>query len=207
MEQYGYRRPTLPEGVQVEDLSQSVSAGPVREPAPDERVICINRGNKPLSETFDGHHRTMPASGYFEIEYAAARHFQRKLIVPGTKNLETGGWVSFIGILGVDSDENCQPFTPEQLAAFGEKVEAIDRGAFLSQEDRQTQVVRTSQAMASSPSYGMGGGAIVGRGIDVSAQATDAAREAAAHVLDRPDESLTRSAEVEAAASGRARRR
>lgn len=184
MERYGgYQRPVLPEGIEVKDLSRSVSAGPVKEPAPEERVICINRGNKVLKETFNGEHSEIPP-GYFEIEYQAALHFKRKLIVPGSKNIETGGWVSFIGILGVDPQTECEPFTEEECALFGERFEAIDRSQMLNARDRDVQVVRTNAAIASSPGYGQ-------RGIDVNAQANDAAAAAAEGVLDRPDESLT----------------
>jgi len=205
MQGTGYVRPTLPPDVVVNDLSASSSRGPVREPAPDERVLCINRGNKTLVDTFDGIHREIPP-GYFEIEYAAAQHHQRRLIVPGTKNIEQGGYVSYIGILGVNDDALCQPFTDEELQQFGEAVEAIDRSALTGSESK-VEVIKTSRARAASPTLGAGRGGR--RGIDVSAQATPEAEAAAAGVLDPPTESATREAENDAAreAGGRRSRR
>jgi len=177
---------------------------------PDTPVICLNRGRRPLSETFDGNHVTLPAGGftedgsvrgYFRTEYGAAMHFQKRLIVPGTRTLDDGGFVSFIAILGsddgrqrVDQPEHCQPFSDEDLQRFGEKVEGIDRSAPGVDAAQDMRVISTGTARA----------AVRGQGlrpqIDVGAQATSAAAEAAQEVFAPPAESLTREAEAEAAA-------
>ena len=203
-----YVSPTPPEGVTPADLMASSTKGPVREPANNERVLCINRGNRVLQETFDGRHFEIPP-GHFYIEYEAAKHTQRRQIVPGTKNPEGGptAYLSFIGIVGVDDPSRCEPFTPEELAAFGEKVEAIDRGALSNATDRATKVIPTNVARAHSPTLGVGGGRGAQRGIDVSAQATDAAAAAASDVLAPPAESDTRADAAEAAGATPRRRR
>jgi hypothetical protein len=166
---------------------------------PTSRVLCINRGQKPLTDQFDGNHITIPA-GYFETEFGAALHFQRRLIVPGTRNLEVGGFVSWIGILGSvdgkikhDDEHNCEPFSDEELLAFGERIEAIDRG-----DDARVKVVRTSAARAGF----IGGGARKGVQVDASSQANEAAAEAAEHIFEPSEESATREALAEAQADG-----
>src|SRR5687768_6306206 len=64
-------------------------------------VYCINRGRKVLKVTFNGEHLEIPP-GKFRTEYGAAQHMQKHLIVPGTRNVEVGGYVSWIAILGND---------------------------------------------------------------------------------------------------------
>lgn len=171
---------------------------------PDTPVICINRGRKPLLDTWDGEHVPLPV-GYFRTEYGAALHFQRRLIVPGTRNVEIGGFISWISILGtddgrraVDNEESCQPFTDEELQNFGESSEGIDRSGSAPMEK-----VRVSQARASARGQGAGLKPVIG----IDQQATDAAREAAAHVFDPAEQSEARAAEQEAAAEGAAPRR
>ena len=172
---------------------------------PGDRVLCINRGRKPLTDQFDGRHVTLPP-GFFQIEYDAARHFQKRQIVPGTRNLEQDGYTSWIGIKGTadgriacDTPELCVPFTDAQLEKFGEQVEAIDRSAMSNPADRDVTTIRTSAAMAATLRSTGRGGKI---GVDVSAQANESATEAAEHVLDKPEESATREAEAVAAAEG-----
>lgn len=203
MEKFGYVKPQLPQGVTPIDLTASASTGPVREPAENERVVCINRGRTRLLDTFDARHIEIPP-GLFEIEYGAAKHLQRRLIVPGTKNITSNEYVSYIGILGVNDDASCEPFTDEQLEVYGEKVEAIDRG--FDHGFGGVKLVPTNAVRAASPTLGMGGRR-GSDGIDASAQATPGAEEAAAAVLSRPTESATREAETEAAAAGRPRSR
>lgn len=176
---------------------------------PTDRVFCINRGRKPLTDQFDGRHVVLP-SGWFQIEFDAAQHFHRRLIVPGTRNLEVDGYQSWVGIRGtVDgriafhTEEDCTPFTDEELEAFGEKVEAIDRSAMSNPADRDVTAIRTSRAVASTMRSTSRGGRT---GIDVSAQANEDAAEAAEHVLDKPEESATREAQQEAAAERKGRR-
>jgi hypothetical protein len=165
-------------------------------------VLCINRGRKTLLDTFNANHIEIPP-GHFITEYEAAQHFRERLIVPGTKNLEVGGFVSWIGILGttdgriaVDAEALCQPFTDEELQAFGEKVEAIDRNAFSDPRARNVAVVRTSAAHAASAQHG------IRPQIDASAQVSEQAREAAEHVFEPPTENLARQDAQEAAAEG-----
>lgn len=197
-----YQRPTLPPDLVVKDLSKSVTEGPQKEPKPDERVICINRGRKDITVTFDSRHMVLPP-GYFEIEYEAAKHFRNREIVPGTKNPELNTFVSWIAILNVDADEKCQPFTDEELLEFGEKVEAIDRSALTSPADRDVQLRSVRQVQASSQSFSSGARIKPkGGGIDASVQATPAAMEAAAAVLDKPGMTASREAEAEARSEG-----
>ncbi len=197
--QYGYTPVEPPEGIRPVDLMASTTAGPVREPAPTERVLCLNRGRRPIEDTFDARHLEMPP-GYFYIEYAAAKHFQERNIVPGTKSAVVGGaYVSWISICGVNPPEMCQPFTDEELAEFGEAVEAIDRRADYG-FGSGVKVVPTSRVRAASPMLGMQRGPGAGVGIDATQQATEDAAAAATAVLEPPAESATREDAAEAAA-------
>lgn len=177
---------------------------------PNSIVLCINRGRTELRDTYDGVHVPIPP-GYFETEYGAAKHFQRRLIVPGTRNLEVGGYQSWIGILGsadgrvkADDAELCRPFTDEELTSFGEKVEAIDRDALSNETDRKVVVKRVSGSSAGRGILGQSAGTARGTQINADAQVSDAAREAAAHVFDTPETNDAREDEV---AAGRRSRR
>jgi hypothetical protein len=170
---------------------------------PDSPVYCINRGRKVIKSTYDANHIEIPP-GPFEMEYHAALHIQRREIVPGTRNLEVGGFISWIGIYGstdgrvaVDPPELCVPFTDEELTTFGEAVEAIDRKA-MSGADADVQLFRTSHARAMSRSQGVGG---LRPQIDSNVQGSESAREAAAHVFDPPTEPLATRQDERAAAS------
>lgn len=196
--QLGYVMPHAPEGVTPADLMSTTSSGPVREPAEDEKVLCINRGREVLIDQFDSRHVEIPP-GLFYIEYAAAKHFQRRLIVKGTKNLSSGAYVSYIGIQGVNAPELCEPFTDAQLEKWGESFEAVDRSADYGL-GRDVTPVSVNGVRASSPMLGMqqrGPGS--SRGIDVSEQASEVASAAAAAVLEPSAESDTRAAAAEAA--------
>lgn len=196
--QFGYTMPHPPEGVQPADLMSTTTSGPVKEPADEEKVLCINRGRRPLVDTFDARHVEMPA-GFFYIEYGAAKHFQRRLIVPGSKNLADGGYVSWIGICGVNHADQCEPFTDEELERFNESIEAIDR----SQDyglGKEVKPVRTNAIRASSPSLGVQRGPGSKVGIDVSAQASPEATAAAAAVLEPPADNDAREEAAEARA-------
>lgn len=190
----------LPAGVEVENLSvQRLNETTLRPTTP---VVCINRGRKPLNDMFDGVAVTIPP-GVFVTEYGAAKHFQDRLIVPGTRNLDLGGFVSWIGIIGtedrrqrVDPPEVCEPFTDEELQTFGEKVEGLDRGALANPADRDVKVMKTSFASSMSRAHGLR------PNVAADAQASEEAAERAAHVFDAPDESATRQAEAEAASAG-----
>jgi hypothetical protein len=178
---------------------------------PDSPVICINRGRNVLEVTYNAEHLRIPGTrvvngvvkpGYFVTEYHAAQHFQNRCVVPGTRNLEQGGHVSWIGILGsqdgrvkVDSDELCEPFTDDELALFGEKIEAIDRSA-LTGAAADVVPVRTSVARAMVRGQGVSGPRAQ---IDASQQASELAAEAAGHVFDPVVGSDASVAQVEAA--------
>lgn len=193
------RTPTfeMPDLTQVENLLiERLGETTLKHDSP---VICINRGRKPLLVTFDGNHITVPP-GHFRTEYGAAQHMQKQQIVPGTRNLEEGGFVSWVSILGsddgrvaIDTPAMCQPFSDEELQHFGEPIEG------LSPEGRQNLVpMRVRDARAMSRSQGLGGGSMAPQ-VSVDQQASEAAKEAGEHVFEPPAESLTRQAEAEAA--------
>jgi hypothetical protein len=185
---------TIPDAAQhATDLTLAHQQG-TSKLAPNSRVLCINRGKSPLKDTFNGFHLDVPP-GYFETEYGAALHFQRRLIVPGTRNLEVGGYVSWIGILGstdgkirVDREEDCEPFSDEELLKFGERIEAIDRGP-----DSGLVVKKVSGVRASMMS-----GRRTGVQVDASTQATDEAAANAEVIFEPPTESATREDSAEA---------
>lgn len=188
----------LPDGVEVSSLLiERLNETSLK---PDSPVYCVNRGRKPLELTFNGNHVVVPV-GLFLTEYRAAQHFKDRAVVPGTRNLEVGGHVSWISIIGsedrrltVDPPDTWEPFTDEELQRFGESIEAIDRGA-LSGIDRFVTPIRTQTARAMSRSQGQG----MNVAIDAGTQVSDAAAEAAAHVFDPPTEPLaTRASEAEA---------
>jgi hypothetical protein len=170
----------------------------------EDTVLCINRGRRNVEETFDGRHYSIPP-GKFKCRYDAAKHFQRRAIVPGTRNLAAGGYQSFIGIirtaderqLPLDPPELTEPYTDEELRAFGEKVEAIDREAS-GAVDVERVPIGSAMARTLRSTSARGRAA----GIDASQQATDEASANAEHVLDTPEESATREAEAEAEADG-----
>lgn len=192
----------IPEDIVPIDLRTQVAQQTKLQP--NHPVLCINRGRQMLTDMYDGHPTDIPP-GHFVTEYAAARHFQRRLIVPGTRNIELGpgAFTSWIGIFGsedgriaVDPPEQCVPFTDEELAHYGEQVEAIDRGALTDPGARAVSIVRTARASAASTRFGVAPGAIRPV-IDASVQGSEAAREAAEHVFEPPAESDTREAEAE----------
>jgi hypothetical protein len=182
---------TQVENIMVERLNETTLK-------PDSPVICVNRGRQPLQVTFNAEHLTVPV-GHFRTEYAAAMHMQRHLIVPGTRNLEVGAFVSWVAILGsddgrvaVDPPDQCVPFTDEELQQFGEKIEG------LASDGRDPLVpLRTSAGRAMSRGQGV---ANLRPNIDAREQGSAAAAEAAAHVFDAPEGSLTREAEAQAGA-------
>ncbi len=193
----------VPDRNTIVDLTMGAveQAGTLKE---TDLVICINRGRKALTDMYDGHRREIPP-GRFLMEYGPAQHFQKKCIVPGTRNIEVGGWVSYIGILGssdgrikVDHEEMCQPFTDEELQSFGERVEGIDRSALSDPNAREVQVIRTP---------GLGGlrrtGGSMRPQVDVSKQASEIASEAAAHVFEPSSEPNAAKLDEMSAASDR----
>lgn len=106
-------------------------------------------------DTYDGDHYVI-APGYFTAPHGAALHFQRRAVVPGSRNPETQTQTSFIAIIGVveakpgggmkvlravDPEEDWSPFTDEECAEYEVAFEAINRAAMVAPIDEQTQLV------------------------------------------------------------------
>lgn len=150
----GYSMPELPTGampinlVPEEDQKKTLT--------PETVVLCINRGRRPLRETFDGRHYQIPAGPQtFFAPYGAAKHFQNRLIVPGTRVEGEGGYQSYIGILGIDAPEACEMFSAEEFAEQQARPEGLDRGA-LDPDRRDVRLIPTSAARASAPGQAAG---------------------------------------------------
>lgn len=154
------------------DLSEVVTLLPAhkqkQELQPETPVICINRGPLELRDMWNADEYVIPPFAKFQVAYAAAQHFQKRLIVPGTRNPNMHDTsvplqVSWIAILGVDPPAACEPFSDEFLARFGSKSEAINREA-LTGADRDVQVRSTGElarglsGLGLVPSGGGGGG-------------------------------------------------
>lgn len=121
--------PQLPDGVKIHDLTPATESRDAL--TPETPVVVINRGRETLVRKFDGRDYPLKphTEGLIKMPYGAALHFQRHCVVPGTRDVASGAEQSFIGILGVDPDEWCEPFTEEQCIGFGQAVEAIQREA------------------------------------------------------------------------------
>jgi hypothetical protein len=149
------------------------------ELTPDTEVVIVNRGALPLTVKWNGRDCIIQP-GYNSIAYGIARHAQDKLIVPGSRNVETAAFESFIGIPNVDPPEMCEPFTPEELEKIGQKVEAIDRTG----QENDFQVVKTSATRAKIA----GQGAVKARRpqSDGNQQFSPQAEEAAKYAMQPP---------------------
>lgn len=128
---------------------------------PDDDVIIVNRGRETIkSEKFDGISYTIPPNRFCRIKYAAAQHFQSRLVVPGTRNpMQTGPsqkQVSFIGIVDVDPPAKCEPFDDAFVAKYSLADEAIDRSV-LDPADADVTLVGTNAVASSLPGAGAGG--------------------------------------------------
>jgi hypothetical protein len=149
---------------------------------PDTQVLCIHRGRRQTADgapvyhpnaagnrrtgwkeqyfagdykdTYDGNHYVV-GPGYFTAPFGAARHFQERAVVPGSRNPETQGQRSFISIIGVvqahpgggfevlksvDDPQEWEPFTDEQCHDYEIAFEAIDRAAMLDPIDRDVRL-------------------------------------------------------------------
>lgn len=133
-----YRKPEGHTDVKV--LVPESSNG--HELTPSTPVLCIHRGRKPFTDKFDGIDYVIEP-GKFEIAYGAAKHFQDRAVIPGTRDPEVGSQQSYIGIIGLDEPALCEPLTDEECERFGAAVEAIDRSTMISKEDRDVTVVKT----------------------------------------------------------------
>lgn len=198
-----YTAPSLPPGTEVVMLRKEDDKA--NELTPDTFVTCINRGRRPLVDMFDAQNYVIPP-GYFQLQFGAAQHFQKRQVVPGTKNLAVGGFKSWIGILGVDSPELCEPFTDDELEHYGEAVEAIDRSA--EPDGASVRIIRTSSARAGVSGQGLISTGMQSRvgGVPRPQQSIEADTEAgkgnAEHAMDRVEGSDAANDQAEAAASG-----
>lgn len=127
---------------------------------PDDDVIIVNRGRHTIEEKHDGVAYKIPPQRYCRIKYAAAQHFQSRLVVPGTRNpMQTGPSQkqdSFIGIVDVDPPAKCEPFDDAYVDKYSLQVEAIDR-SMLDPADADVRTVQTNAVAASLPGAGAGG--------------------------------------------------
>src|SRR5690348_6564706 len=198
-----YSRPDLPDGADVRDLVP-VDAD-TRTLTPKTRVTCINRGVETLLVQHNGHHYEI-APGLFEVAYATARHIQQRLIVPGTRQrtVSQRGVIratSYIGILGVDAPEACEPFTVAELNAFGVKHEGLDRESMPTRRDREVTQVSTKAVRGKT----RGQAATQRRQFDSQAdeQGSDEAAERARNTFTPPARSDAERDERELTGAGR----
>lgn len=126
---------------------------------PTTPVICVNRGPRTLDDKYDGDDYVIPPYVQFQVSFAAALHFQRRQIVPGTRNpdVQAAGvqYVSWIGILGIDPDEACAVFTDEELALFGESAEGLNRALLPTAADREATAHQTKTLGRQLPGMGL----------------------------------------------------
>jgi hypothetical protein len=176
-----YQPPDLPAGIKPKPLvPEHLHGVPL---TPDTIVTCIQRGTEPVHDKFDGKDYVIEP-GYFSAPYGAARHFQTRAVVPGSRNPETGKQESFIGILSVDRPDRCEPFSEEQCQRFGLKVEAIAREELSSPSARQAHLESVNAIRARMP--GAAFGSTLRPEIDLSAQASPEAEARAADALTPP---------------------
>lgn len=130
---------------EVIDLTPETKAG--TELQPETLVTCINRGPKTLRDQYDAQVYEVPPYAKFRVQWQVAQHIQRRNIVPGTKNPDPTDstkpqHVSWISVLGLDPKETWQPFSPEELTAFGESSEGLDRSG-MTAGNRDITIVAT----------------------------------------------------------------
>lgn len=179
-----YVRPDLPAGVKVADLVPADSNA--AELTPDTSVLCLNRGVNAIVDKYDGRDYVIPA-GYVQMPYGAAVHFQKRQVVPGTKDPARGwGHKSWIHICGIDKADQNRPFTIDELRAFGESVEAIvrERGEVSYQTTAATRAAMDGEGLVGGLSS-FGGTQSPRPQIEVAAD-TPAGEARAAHVMERP---------------------
>jgi hypothetical protein len=118
---------------------------------PETPVLAVNRSPRALKDKFDGQDYVIPGHCQFMAPYAAAKHFQDRLIVPGTRTLDANGTQSYIGILGplggkrVDDEARCTLFDEHDQALLDRKVEGIDREALDDPKARKVEVQAVRQ--------------------------------------------------------------
>lgn len=139
----------------ITDLTSTDSGKP--ELTPETPVLVLNRGVQTLVRKFDNREYPLHShtQGYIRMPYGAALHFQRHCPVQGTRDVESGLEASYLAIvrtddprwaeqLYLDSPDSCEPFTPEQCAEFGQRVEAVYRDP-----GEEVVTVPVNQAIAS----------------------------------------------------------
>jgi len=198
-----YQQPQLPAGAEVAMLRREDDKA--NELTPETFVTCINRGRQVLVDMFDSQRYAIPP-GYFQCQYGAALHFQRRQVVPGTR-IPGQGHKSWIGILNVDKPVMCEPFTDAELEEFGEAVEAINRSA-LPGADGDVKYLGTSGARSTLEGEGLVGGGFqssLGGGAprpQLNLEADTEAGRSAADTAMQPAGSTARQEEAEAAGEG-----
>lgn len=144
------------------DLSQVLNLTPEHTHraalSPTSLVVCRNRGPHHISDMFDAHPYELPPFALFQVTYAAACHLQRRAIVAGTRNPDPNDptmpqYVSWIGILGVDPEDACEPFSDDELKRFKEFKEGLNRQA-MDPRDRDVTVVPTNDLRRALPGMG-----------------------------------------------------
>lgn len=142
---------------QVVDLTPETKAG--AELKPETLVLCINRGPKLIRDMFDAQVYEIPPYAEFRVQYQVAAHIQRRNIVAGTRNPDPTDstkpqYVPWIAIIGLDPEETWQPFTAEELDAFGEPLEGLDRSG-MTAGNRDVTVVSTDAMRKTIPGAGV----------------------------------------------------
>lgn len=150
----GYQIPMLDPGEMPGNLVPEAKATR-QELTPETPVVIRNRGLRLLRDKFDGQDYAIPAGpGTFWLPYGAAKHFQARLIIPGTR-LGTGGAQSYIAILGIDPPEYCEMFDQAEYDRQQRIVEGLDRSS-LDPERQDVRVLTTATARAGIAGQGAG---------------------------------------------------
>jgi len=148
--------PTIDQSQIVNLLPEHTNRAPLLPTTP---VVCVNRGPRTLEDKYDGDDYVIPARTLFQVTFAAAQHFQRRQIVPGTRNPDPNSpgvqYVSWIGIVGIDPPEACEVFTDEELELFGESAEGLNRALLPTAVDRNAQVHSTKALGRQLPGMGL----------------------------------------------------
>lgn len=124
---------------------------------PETSVLCVHRGREIYRDMFDSRTYSI-APGYFTAPYAAALHFKKRAVVPGTRNPETASETSFIAIIGVavptregtmkivkpvDDAVDWDPFTDDECREYGHAIEALDRSHMLDPIETSVSILPT----------------------------------------------------------------
>lgn len=164
----------------------------------ETEVVAIHRGRHLLRDTFDGQHYAIEP-GLFRVTHKVAKNLKARAVIPGTRNPADGHQQqSYVGILGLDPDEECQPLSDEEVARYGAAVEALDRASSPDPADRNIRIVQSGER-------GQPRRSTAPAGPSLDAQATEEARLRAQDALTPPAE--TDAARDAADAGGRGPKR